>query len=83
MEHVSLRLPWGYWEETYATLSALVPPRLPPAAVFAACVCAGSLLAVGQGRFKACQVLGPLYLPSNRLLLSVLYLPASALGDSI
>lgn len=34
--------------------------------------CASSFLVVRQGHFKACQVLGPLYLPSNKLLLSVL-----------
>lgn len=83
MECVSPMLRGGYWEETSATLSAPVPPRAPPAAVFAVCLCAGSLLARRQGHFRVCQVLGPLFVPSNRLLLSGLHLPANTLEDSI
>lgn len=82
-ERFSPRLPWGYWEETPVPLSALVPPGAPLAAVSVVCLCVSGLLAGRQGRFKACGVLGPPFLPSNGLLLAVLLLPASALEDSI
>lgn len=76
-ECVSPVLPWGYGEDMCGTLSALVPPHPPPAAVFAAHT--GS----ETGSFQSFEVLGPLHLPSNRLLLSLLHLPVGALENSI